>query len=273
MMKFIAHRITDTRLLRLIKKWLRAGVSDEGEWSKTLVGTPQGAVISPLLANIYLHYALDLWVDKWRKTSCGDVIIIRYADDWIMGFQDRNKAERFLQVEVKERLAKFGLTLHPDKTRLIEFGRFAASNRQKRGLGKPEKFDFLGFTHLCSKTIKNNKFIIRRKTIAKRFRAKLKDIKEKLMKRRHTPVPDQGKWLRSVLIGHFNYYSVPGNRKCIDNFQTEVIRTWFFTLRRRSQRARTLNWDRIKKLVITWIPTATIKHPYPSQRFRVSYQR
>ncbi len=273
LMKFIAHRIADTRLLRLIKKWLRAGVSDEGEWSKTLVGTPQGAVISPLLANIYLHYALDLWVDKWRKTSRGDVIIIRYADDWIMGFQDRNEAERFLQVEVKKRLAKFGLTLHPDKTRLIEFGRFAASNRQKRGLGKPETFDFLGFTHLCSKTIKNNKFTIRRKTIAKRFRAKLKDIKEKLMKRRHTPVPEQGKWLRSVLFGHFNYYGVPENRKCIDNFRTEVMRTWFFTLRRRSQKARTLNWDRIKKLVRTWLPTATIKHPYPSQRLRVNYQR
>jgi RNA-directed DNA polymerase len=272
LMKFIEHRIADTRLLRLIKKWLRAGVSDEGEWSKTLVGTPQGAVISPLLANIYLHYVLDLWVDKWRKGTRGDVIIVRYADDWVMGIQYQNEAERFLQ-EVKERMAKFGLSLHQEKTRLIEFGRLAIEARQKRGVGKPETFNFLGFVHVCGKTRKNNKFTIRRKTITKKSRAKLKELRAKIMKHRHLPVPDQGKWLRSVLIGHFNYYGVPGNRKAIDSFRTEVMRTWFYALRRRSQKARTLNWDRIKKLVRTWLPTATIKHPYPSQRLRVTYQR
>ncbi len=271
-MKFIAHRISDSRLLRLIEKWLRAGVSDDGKWSKTQVGTPQGAVISPLLANIYLHYVLDLWVNKWRNGSRGDVTIVRYADDWVMGFQYQNEAERFLQ-EVKDRLAKFGLSLHQEKTRLIEFGRFAASNRQKRRVGKPETFDFLGFTHICGKTKKNNKFTIRRKTIPKRIRAKLKEVRKKIMKNRHIPVPDQGKWLRSVLIGHFNYYGVPGNRKAIDSFRTEVMRTWFYALRRRSQTARTLTWDRIKKLVRTWLPTAKVKHPYPSERLHVNYQR
>ncbi len=272
LMKFIEHRIADTRLLRLIKKWLRAGVSDEGKWSKTLVGTPQGAVISPLLANVYLHYVLDLWVNKWRKGTRGDVIIVRYADDWVMGFQYHDEAIRFLQ-EVKERMAKFGLSLHPEKTRLIEFGRFAFDNRQKRGAGKPETFKFLGFVHICGKTRKEGKFTIWRRTIAKKSRAKLKELKVKIMKKRHDPVPEQGKWLRSVLIGHFNYYGVPGNREAIDSFRTEVMRTWFYALRRRSQKARTLTWDRIKKLVRTWLPTAKIKHPYPNQRLRVTYQR
>jgi len=175
--KFLEHRIADPRLLRLIRKWLRAGVSEDGKWSKTEVGTPQGAVASPVLANIYLHYVLDLWVNKWRESAHGEVIIVRYADDWVMGFQHRNEAERFLY-EVQGRMAKFGLELHSEKTRLIEFGRFAAANRSRRGEGKPETFDFLGFTHICAKTRKNKWFTIRRKTIAKRLRAKVKVVKE-----------------------------------------------------------------------------------------------
>lgn len=268
LMKFLEHRIADPRLLRLIRKWLRAGVSEDGNWSKTKIGTPQGAVISPLLANIYLHYVLDLWVNKWRKEARGDVIIVRYADDWVMGFQYQNEANRFQQ-ELVVRLAKFGLELQHEKTRLIEFGRFAIDSRSKRGEGKPETFEFLGFVHVCGKTKKNNKFTIRRKTIAKRLRVKLKQVRKEMMQRRHIPVPDQGRWLRSVILGYFNYYAVPGNRKSIDSFRTEVMRGWFRALRRRSQKARSLTWERFKRLVKTWLPTAKIKHPYPSQRLRV----
>lgn len=268
LMKFVEHRIADPRLLRLIRKWLRAGVSEEGEWSKTMVGTPQGAVISPLLANIYLHYVLDLWVNKWREKARGDVIIVRYADDWITGFQYRDEANRFL-AELEARLAKFGLKLHQEKTRLIEFGRFAADNRQKRGEGKPETFEFLGFVHICGKTRKNKKFTVRRKTIAKRLRSKVKKLRKDMMKRRHIPVPEQGKWLRSVVIGHLNYFAVPGNKRSIDCFRTEVIRGWFHALRRRSHKARNMTWERFKRLISTWIPTAKTKHPYPNQRLCV----
>lgn len=272
LMKFIEHRIVDPRLLRLIQKWLRAGVSEEGRWSKTKIGTPQGAVISPLLANIYLHYVLDLWVNKWRKEARGEVIIVRYADDWVMGFQYQKEADRFQQ-ELVERLAKFSLELHHEKTRLIEFGRFAVDNRSKRGEGKPETFEFLGFVHICGKTKKNNKFTVRRKTIAKRLRTKVKEMKKEMMQRRHIPVPDQGRWLRSVIIGYFNYYAVPGNRQSIDSFRTEVMRGWFHALRRRSQKARSLTWERFKRLAKTWLPTAKVKHPYPSQRLSVTNPR
>jgi RNA-directed DNA polymerase len=268
LMKFLEHRIADPRILRLIRKWLRAGVSEEGQWSKTTVGTPQGAVASPLLANVYLHYVLDLWVNKWRKKARGDVIIVRYADDWVMGFQHKEEAQLFL-TQLGDRLAKFGLEMHPEKTRLIEFGRFAIGNRMKRGEGKPETFDFLGFTHICASTIKTKRFIIRRKTIAKRLRAKMKKVREELRTRMHIPVPDQGKWLRSVLNGYFNYYAVPGNRKSIDAFRTQAMRSWFWTLRRRSQKARSLTWDRFKRLVVTWLPTAKARHLYPNERLCV----
>lgn len=269
MLRFLEHRIADQRLLRLIRKWLRAGVSEEGKWSKTEVGTPQGAVISPVLANIYLHYSLDLWVNNWRKNSRGDIIIVRYADDWVMGFQYRNEAERFLQL-LQERLSKFGLELHHEKTRLIEFGRFAAANRSRRGEGRPDTFDFLGFTHICATTRKGKRFTIRRKTIAKRLRAKLEEMRREILYRRHVPVPDQGKWLRAVVQGHLNYYAVPGNKKSIDAFRTQVMRSWFYALRRRSQKARKLTWERFKRLVKTWLPTTRVKHPYPSQRLCVS---
>ena len=273
MMKFIEHRISDPRMLRLIRKWLRAGVSEEGQWSKTTVGTPQGAVISPLLANIYLHYALDLWVEKWReKQAQGDVIIVRYADDFVMGFQHKQEAVSFLK-ELRERLAKFGLELHPDKTRLIEFGQFAAENRKKRGEGKPETFDFLGFTHICARTRKGNYFTVRRKTIAKRMRNKIKTVRAKLMQRRHDPIKELGEYVRSVVKGHFNYYAVPNNKRSIDAFRSAILKSWFQALRRRSQKARRYSWDKFKRMAEAWVPKARILHPYPSQRLHVTYPR
>jgi RNA-directed DNA polymerase len=272
LMKFVERRIADPRMLRLIRKWLRAGVSEDGEWSKTEVGTPQGSVISPLLSNIYLHYVLDEWVRDWRKKgACGEVIIVRFADDYVMGFQYRYEAEKFLK-ELKERFAYYGLEIHNEKTRLIEFGRFAEANRKARGEGKPEAFDFLGFTHICGRR-KDNRFIIRRKTIAKRLRAKLKEVRRQIMYRRHEPVPDQGKWLRSIVRGHFNYFGVPGNSDAIEVFRTEVRKAWLFALRRRSEKSRRLTWERTKLLFDTWIPTARLQHPYPDQRLRVNYSR
>lgn len=273
LMKFVEHRIADRRVLRLIRKWLRAGVSEDGQWSKTTVGTPQGAVASPILANIYLHYVFDLWVNHWRKRQAlGEVIVVRYADDLVMGFQYRNEAECFLQA-LRERLAEFGLEVHQEKTRLIEFGRFAAANRAERGEGKPETFDFLGFTHICSKTRKGNRFTIRRKTIAKRLRTKTKAVRGEIRRRRHSSAPEQGKWIRSVITGHYNYYGVPGNKRALDTFRTETIKQWFRALRRRSQKARSLTWERFKRLIATWVPTARIVHPYPNQRLRVTNPR
>jgi RNA-directed DNA polymerase len=273
LMKFLERRIADPRMLRLIRKWLRAGVSEDGEWSRTEVGTPQGSVISPLLSNIYLHYVLDEWVQSWRKSKAhGDVIIVRYADDFVMGFQHQYEAKRFLQ-EMEERFAQYGLEIHGEKTRLIEFGRFAEANRTERGEGKPETFDFLGFTHICSRIPKGNHFTIHRKTIAKRLRAKLKEVREEIMRRRHEPVPVLGKWLRSVVQGHFNYYAVPGNRPAIDAFRREINKAWLHALRQRSQISCSLPWDRIKRLIATWIPTARILHPYPNHRLRVNYPR
>ena len=272
LLKFLEHRIADQRLLRLCRKWLRAGVSEAGQWSKTDVGTPQGAVISPVLANLYLHHVLDLWTDAWRKTARGDVIIVRYADDFVMGFQYRNEADLFLQ-QLRERMAKFGLELHQEKTRLIEFGRFAAANRSKRGEGKPETFDFLGFTHICAKTKRGNRFTIRRKTIAKRLRAKVKKMKEGIRLRMHDPIPEQGQWLRAVVLGHLNYYAVPGNKQSTDAFRTAAMREWLHALRRRSQKARSLTWKRFQRLVRTWLPTSRVRHPYPTQRLRVTNPR
>ena len=226
-----------------------------------------------MLSNIYLHYVLDEWVQSWRKSKAhGDVIIVRYADDFVMGFQHQYEAKRFLK-EMEERFAQYGLEIHGEKTRLIEFGRFAEANRTERGEGKPETFDFLGFTHICSRIPKGNHFTIHRKTIAKRLRAKLKEVREEIMRRRHEPVPVLGKWLRSVVQGHFNYYAVPGNRPAIDAFRREINKAWLHALRQRSQISSSLPWDRIKRLIATWIPTARILHPYPNHRLRVNYPR
>jgi RNA-directed DNA polymerase len=271
-MKFVEHRVADRRVLRLARKWLRAGVSEEGNWSKTEVGTPQGAVISPLLANVYLHYAFDLWVQHWRKhQATGDMVVVRYADDIVAGFENRADAERFLS-EWKERMQKFGLELHPDKTRLIEFGRHASENRKRRGEDKPETFDFLGFTHMCGQTRKTGRFIVKRKTIPKRLSAKLNELKEELRRRWHEPVAEVGKWLKSVVRGYFNYHAVPGNMDSLNSFRAQVIWRWYRALRRRSQRDK-MTWERFWPLVDRWIPSAKILHPHPNVRFDVIHPR
>jgi RNA-directed DNA polymerase len=272
LLKFVEHRVADRRVLRLIQKWLRAGVSEDGQWSKTEIGTPQGAVISPLLANVYLHYVFDLWVQWWRtKFATGDVIVVRYADDFIVGFQYRGVAERFLQ-ELRERFHKFGLALHPDKTRLIEFGRFAAQSRRQRGQGKPETFDFLGFTHLCGQSRKTKRFHVWRKSVRRRLRAKLLVVKQALFRQRHLPIPEQGAWLRGVVQGYFQYHAVPGNIAALDAFRTQVLRHWRHALRRRSQRSR-WPWDRLGRLSDRWLPKPKILHPYPDARFRAKHPR
>lgn len=272
MLKFVQHRIADRRVLRLIRKWLRAGVSEEGTWSETKVGTPQGAVISPLLANLYLHYVLDLWAHRWRaQQASGDMILVRYADDFVMGFQQGAEAERFLEA-MRERRRKFGLELHSEKTRLIEFGRFAASNRKQRGEGKPETFNFLGFTHLCGQTRKTGQFMVRRKSIGKRLRAKLQQVKEQLHPRWHAPVAETGAWLRSVVQGYFNYHAVPRNYGSLATFRREVARSWHRALQRRSQRAR-MTWARFAPLIVRWLPCPRILHPYPNVRFAATHPR
>ena len=270
MERFLEHRIADKRVLRLIRKWMTAGVIEDGNWSETAEGSPQGASVSPLLANVYLHYVFDLWADWWRRRYAhGDVIIVRFADDFVVGFQHLGDAKRFLS-DLRERFAKFSLELHPDKTRLIEFGRFAAPNRRKRGLAKPETFDFLGFTHVCGKT-RDGRFWLRRITIKKRLRAKLKQVKAELRRRRHWPIPEQGRWLASVLRGHFNYYAVPGNIDLITAFRDQIRWHWIQTLRRRSQRHR-MTWERYSRIEKKWLPPARIVHPYPSVRFAARTQ-
>jgi RNA-directed DNA polymerase len=271
LLKFVQHRVADRRILRLIQKWLKAGVMEEGEWKSTEMGTPQGSVISPLLANIYLHYVLDLWVDVWRKKCArGDVVVVRYADDNVLGFQHLNDADRFL-TEFRERLAKFGLELHPDKTRRIEFGRFAEQNRKQRGEGKPEAFDFLGFTHISGKD-RNGSYAVKRKTISKRMRAKLLEIKQQLRRRMHEPVAQTGQWLRSIVQGYFNYHAVPGNTDSLSAFRYRVIRLWRTMLIHRGQKHQ-LTWARMQKLADRWIPRPRVLHPYPRVRFDATHPR
>jgi len=261
--RFLRHRIADERVLRLVGKWLAAGVMEEGAWSES-AGAPQGASASPLLANVYLHYVLDLWAEWWRKKHArGDVIIVRFADDFVVGFQHRGDARQFLR-ELRERFAKFGLELHPGKTRLIEFGRFAASGRAGRGLGKPETFGFLGFTHICGKT-RSGRFQVKRVTIAQRLRASLSRVKDQLRDRLHLPVPEQGRWLASVVRGHMAYYAVPGNIHAVTAFRSQVTRLWYKALRRRSQRT-TVDWARMNRIQARWLPRARIMHPYPGAR-------
>jgi group II intron reverse transcriptase/maturase len=270
LLKFVQHRVADRRMLRLIQKWLKAGVMEEGEWKNTEMGTPQGSVASPLLANIYLHYVFDLWVDAWRKKCArGDVVVVRYADDNVIGFQYLADADRFL-TEFRERLKKFGLELHPDKTRRIEFGRFAEINRNKREEGKPETFDFLGFTHISGKD-RNGSYAVKRKTISKRMRAKLLEIKQQLRRRMHEPVAQTGQWLRSIVQGYFNYHAVPGNTDSLTAFRYRVIRLWRSTLRHRGQRH--LNWAWMQRRAKRWIPQPRVLHPYPRVRFDAMHPR
>jgi group II intron reverse transcriptase/maturase len=269
-LKFIEHRVADQRILRLIRKWLKAGVSEDGQWSETDKGTPQGSVASPLIANVYLHYLFDLWADVWRKKAAkGDVIIVRYADDVVLGFQQRADAVRFLEA-FKERLAKFGLELHPDKTRLIEFGRYADRERKRRGEGKPETFNFLGFTHFCGQRHKTETFTVWRITAKKRMVAKLKAIKADLRRRKHDRTSQVGVWLRSVVTGYYQYHAVPGNIDQLRLFRKRVNRLWHDVLVRRSQRARK-KWEKFAPVFDRWIPTPRVLHPYPHARFYATH--
>jgi group II intron reverse transcriptase/maturase len=267
LVKFVEHRIADQRVVRHVKKWLNAGVMEDGTrtWQET--GTPQGGSISPLLANLYLHHVLDLWVVKWRRTEArGEITIVRYADDFVVGFQYRDDAVRF-QEELRARLAKFHLELHPEKTRLFEFGRFAAENRRQRGEGHPESFNFLGFTHSCGKT-KKGTFQVVRHTMRKKLRAKLKAVQLELKRRMHHPIPEVGIWLKAVVTGHNQYYAVPGNSQALWVFRGQLTRLWWQTLRRRSQKTR-MNWQRMGRIAKRWIPYPRILHPYPEQRLCV----
>ena len=265
LVKFLEHRIADKRVLRLIQRWLKAGVIEDGEWSQTLEGTPQGASISTLLANVYLHYVFDLWVHQWRSRHArGDMVVVRFADDFVVGFEHRDDAERF-RAELRERFASFGLELHEGKSRLIEFGRFAAQHRARRGDPKPETFVFLGFTHICA-VDRRGRFKLSRVTSKKRMRTKLGAVKTEMRRRMHHPIPEQGRWLARVLQGHYNYYSVPHNGRALAGFHLQVKRLWLRSLRRRSQRHR-LTWERMGRLADRWLPRPRIMHPWPNHRF------
>jgi group II intron reverse transcriptase/maturase len=265
LLKFLEHRIADKRILRLIQRWLKAGVIEDGEWSATLEGTPQGASVSTLLANVYLHYVFDLWVHQWRSRHArGDVVVVRFADDFVVGFEHRDEAERFW-AELRERFANFGMELHEGKTRLVEFGRFAAQHRDRRGEPKPETFVFLGFTHICMKD-RRGRFKLSRVTSKKKMRTKLDAVKAEMRRRMHHPIPEQGQWLARVLQGHYNYYSVPHNSRALRTFHLQVKRLWLRSLRRRSQRHR-MTWERLGRLADRWLPRPRIMHPWPNRRF------
>ena len=268
LIQFVEHRIKDKRVIRHIRKWLNAGVMEDGQWHKTEEGTPQGGSISPLLANIYLHYVFDLWTHSWRKRKAsGDVVMVRYADDIVMGFQYKHEAMRFLK-ELKSRFRKFNLEVHTEKTSLIEFGRYAVERRKERGEGKPATFDFLGFTHMCSKSRKG-KFTVLRKTSAKKLRNKLAELKKTMRERLHWSILDVGIWLKSVIVGHCRYYGVPWNGKSLTRFRSEIIRMWCRSLRRRSQKHR-ITWKRMSRIAKRWLPSPFICHPYPLERMRVN---
>ena len=272
LIQFVEHRVGDARVVRLIQKWLKAGVMEQGQWNETTEGSPQGAVISPVLANLYLHHVLDLWVDAWRKKRAhGDMIIVRYADDGVLGFEHREDAEQFLE-QLRERLAKFGLELHPQKTRLIEFGRYAAERRKKRGEGKPETFNFLGLTHICGTNYQTGNFTIHRKTIGKRMAAKLCEIRVELRKRLHARVPGNVKWLQQVVRGYFQYHAIPGNLARLRAFRSDVLWSWLQALRRRSQRQR-MNWERFTANLEALLPSVQVLHPYPNVRFDAKHAK
>jgi group II intron reverse transcriptase/maturase len=271
LIRFLELRIGDKRIIRLIRKWLKAGILEDGIVSVAESGTGQGSVISPLLANIYLHYVLDLWAHRWRQREArGDMIVVRYADDLVAGFEHEDDARRFLDA-LRERFGAFSLSLHPGKTRLIEFGRHAAAERMKRGIGRPGTFAFLGFTFICGKS-RRGAFQLQRKTRRDRMRAKLQEIKTELRERMHQPIPSQGRWLRQVVTGHFAYYAVPTNSRALSAFRHYVADLWRRTLRRRSQKDG-FTWARMTKLVTDWLPAPRILHPWPDQRFAVKHPR
>lgn len=271
LVRFLEHRIGDRRIIRLIQKWLKAGILEDGVVTVSDRGTGQGAVISPLLANVYLHYVFDLWAERWRRREAkGDMIVVRYADDIVVGFQHEADARHFWAA-MRERLQEFSLSLHPEKTRLIAFGRFAATGRKQRGIGKPETFNFLGFTFICGKS-RQGHFLIKRKTRRDCMRAKLKEVKEELRWRMHQPVPEQGRWLKQVVSGFFAYHAVPTNSRALQAFRNAVVDLWRRTLQRRSQKDRT-PWDRIKKLADDFLPKPRILHSWPSERFAVRHPR
>ena len=271
LVRFLEHRIGDKRIIRLVRKWLKAGVLEDGEWSVSETGTPQGAVASPLLANVYLHYVFDLWAARWRRREAtGNVIILRYADDIVVGFQHEADARRFWEA-MRVRFEQFSLALHPDKTRLLEFGRHATAHRKQRGLRKPETFTFLGFIFICGKS-RRGAFQLQRKTRRDRMQAKLRELKEQLRKRMHEPIPEQGRWLKQVVTGFFAYHAVPTNSRALGAFRHYVTDLWRRTLRRRSQKDG-LTWARMKKLADAWLPQPRILHPWPAQRFAVNHPR
>lgn len=271
LMRFMEHRIGDERVLRLIQKWLKAGVLEAGELTVSEYGTPQGAVISALLANVYLHYVFDLWAEQWRRRhACGEMIIVRYADDIVCGFEHEAQAKQFME-ELGERLAKFALSLHAQKTRLIQFGRTAAPAREQAGLGKPESFNFLGFTHICGRS-RQGRFQLQRKTRSDRMRAKLRDLKGKLRRCMHAPVSEQGRWLGQVVRGYFAYHAVPTNSARLHAFRYHLVLLWHKALRRRSQKMRN-TWQRITRLAAEFLPLPRIQHPWPNERFLVKHPR
>jgi len=268
LVKFVEHRVADRRVVRLIQKWLNAGVLEDGKRIRMEEGTPQGGSASPLLANVYLHYVFDLWVQAWRrKRAHGDVIIVRFADDIVVGFQEKSDAKQFW-AELTERMRKFDLELHPEKTRLLEFGPFAVKNRKQRGEGKPETFNFLGFTHICERKRSNGRFTVLRQTIRKRLQAKLNEVKAELRRRMHHPVPEVGQWLRSVVDGHNRYYGVPMNDPALHLFRLQVGWLWYRALSRRSQNGR-IPWDRMHRILARWLPPVRNYHPYPLRRMGV----
>jgi group II intron reverse transcriptase/maturase len=271
LVRFVEHRIGDKRIIRLIRKWLKAGILEDGVLTVSDRGTGQGSVASPLLANIYLHYVFDLWAERWRRREAtGDMVITRYADDLVIGFQHDGDARRFLDA-MRLRFEEFALSLHPDKTRLIEFGRHAAARRDRRGLGKPETFNFLGFTFICGRS-RRGSFLIKRKTRSDRLRAKLAEIKEELRRRMHHPIPEQGRWLAQVIGGFFAYHAVPTNYAALGDFRAQVIWLWLRSLRRRSQKDGSL-WERIAKLADDYLPKPRILHPWPNVRFAAKHPR
>ncbi|WP_036047344.1 group II intron reverse transcriptase/maturase [Paraburkholderia mimosarum] len=271
LVRFLEHRIGDRRIIRLVRKWLKAGVLEDGELSVSETGTPQGAVASPLFANVYLHYVFDLWANRWRRREAkGNVIITRYADDIVVGFEHEADARHFWDA-MRARLEEFSLTLHPDKTRLLEFGRSAAGRRKRYGLGRPETFTFLGFIFICGRS-RRGAFQLQRKTRGDRMRAKLRQIKEELRRRMHEPIPVQGQWLRQVVRGYFAYHAVPTNARAICAFRHHVTNLWRRTLRRRSQKDA-LTWARMARIANAWLPRPRILHPWPSARFAVKHPR